>query len=83
VRNRLLAGLTGGLLVVEAGVRSGTRVAAAAAAAIRRPPRHFPDQLGSSQSWGCHQLIRDGAATLVTSATDALATLEPTTALFG
>jgi predicted Rossmann fold nucleotide-binding protein DprA/Smf involved in DNA uptake len=79
LRSRLLSALTGGLLVVEAGLRSGAR-AAATATAIGRPVVALPGPVGPPWSDRCHQLIRDGVATLVTSAADVLAAIEPSTA---
>ena len=77
MRTRLAAALTGGVLVIEAGLRSGARAAAATATTIGRPVMALPGPVGSSQSQGCHQLIRDGVATLVTSTADVVGTLEP------
>lgn len=61
VRNRLLAGLAAGTLVVEAGVRSGAQRTAADARALGRLVLAVPGPVTSGLSAGCHQLIRAGA----------------------
>jgi DNA processing protein len=71
VRNRLLAGLTGGTLVVEAGIRSGAQRTAGDARALGRLVMAVPGPVTSGLSAGCHQLIRAGA-TLVSRADEAL-----------
>ncbi|SHG08872.1 DNA-processing protein DprA [Streptoalloteichus hindustanus] len=65
VRNRLIAGLTEGTVVVEAGVRSGSRNTAATARALGRVVMAVPGPVTSAMSVGCHALIRDEAALLV------------------
>jgi DNA processing protein len=71
VRNRLIAGLAGGTVVVEAGLRSGAQRTAADARALGRPVMAVPGPVTSGLSAGCHRLIRDGA-TLVTRAEEVL-----------
>jgi DNA processing protein len=66
VRNRLIAALTAGTVMVEAGVRSGARRTAAAAAALGRVVMAVPGPVTSASSAGCHLLLRDGQAVLVT-----------------
>ncbi len=61
VRNRLIAALGGGTLVVEAGVRSGAQRTAADALALGRPLMAVPGPITSGLSDGCHRLIREGA----------------------
>lgn len=65
-RNRLIAALTPGTLVVEAGLRSGSRSTATAAARLGRLLAAVPGPVTSPASAGPHQLIREGGATLVT-----------------
>ncbi len=67
VRNRLIAGLAAGTLVVEAGLRSGAQRTAADARALGRIVMALPGPVTSGLSAGCHRLIRDGAL-LVTRA---------------
>jgi DNA processing protein len=70
VRNRLIAALAAGVVVVEAGRRSGTRNTAATAAALGRLVMAVPGPVGSAMSIGCHELVRTGEATLVTTVAD-------------
>ncbi|MGH3963157.1 MAG: DNA-processing protein DprA [Pseudonocardiaceae bacterium] len=66
VRNRLIAGLATGTVVVEAGVRSGARRTATAAAALGRIVMAVPGPITSALSVGCHLLVREEQAVLVT-----------------
>ncbi|GAA3577753.1 DNA-processing protein DprA [Amycolatopsis ultiminotia] len=75
VRNRLIAGLTDGTVVVEAGVRSGARNTATTAGALGKAVMALPGPAHSGNSAGCHALIRDCKATLVTTADEVLETV--------
>jgi DNA processing protein len=66
VRNRLIAAFAAGTVVVEAGVRSGARRTATAAAALGRVVMAVPGPVTSALSIGCHLLVRDEQAVLVT-----------------
>lgn len=70
-RNRLIAALCHGTLVVEAAIRSGSLGTARQAAAFGREVFALPGSVHSPVSRGCHQLIRDGAQ-LVESAPEVL-----------
>jgi DNA processing protein len=71
-RNRLIAALTQGTVVVEAAVRSGALNTANWASRLNRVLLGVPGPITSAPSQGVHQLIRTGAAALVTSGADVL-----------
>ncbi|OQO90094.1 DNA protecting protein DprA [Saccharomonospora piscinae] len=75
VRNRLIAALTAGTVVVEAGRRSGARNTATTAGLLGKVVMAVPGPVGSALSVGCHHLVRESQATLVTSAADVLETV--------
>lgn len=75
VRNRLIAALTEGTVVVEAGRRSGARNTAGTAEALGKVVMAMPGPVSSGMSAGCHALIRDGQATLVTSVDEVVETV--------
>ncbi len=82
MRNRIIAGLSAAVLVVEAKEKSGTRITANYAAEYGRDVLAVPGAIFSANSWTPHSLIRDGAAA-VTSAHevfDALGLQRPTVA---
>lgn len=71
-RNRLIAALTTGTVVVEAALRSGALNTANWADRLSRLVMGVPGPVTSAPSQGVHQLIRSGAATLVTSGAEVL-----------
>jgi DNA protecting protein DprA len=71
-RNRLIAALSKATLVVEAAFRSGSLRTARDAAELLRPVMAIPGPINSPQSEGCHRLIGERAAEIVTSVADAV-----------
>ena len=72
VRNRLIAALTRGTVVVEAAARSGAQATANRAAALGKVVMAVPGPVTSAMSVGCHELLRDPerGAVLVTTASE-------------
>jgi DNA processing protein len=77
VRNRAIAALACGTVIVEAGERSGALNTARHAADLGRPLMAVPGPVTSAQSAGCHRIIREWGATLVTRAADVIEMLSP------
>ena len=69
-RNRLIAAMTGGTVVVEAALRSGALNTAGWASEQGRAVLAVPGPVTSAMSAGCHDVVRRGAATLVTDAAE-------------
>ena len=69
VRNRVIAALTRGTVVIEAALRSGSLSTARAAQELNRPVVGTPGPITSSLSSGVHQILRNGAV-VVTSAAE-------------
>ncbi|WP_241489370.1 DNA-processing protein DprA [Leucobacter celer] len=70
-RNRSIAALARATLVTEAGVRSGSLNTAGHAAELGRPLGAVPGPVTSAASAGCHRLLREYGATLVTNGAEA------------
>jgi DNA processing protein len=75
-RNRIIAGMSMGLLVVEAPLRSGALITARLANEMGRTVFAVPGRMDDSRSEGCNRLIRDGAV-MVTGVDDIFRELNP------
>lgn len=72
-RNRLIAAMSGAVLVVEARWRSGAQNTAGHALGLGREVGVVPGPVTSPQSAGCHRLLRESPAVVVTDLEEALA----------
>ena len=75
-RNRIIAGIAAGTVVIEAAPKSGSLITARYAADYGREVMAIPGSPLDPRAQGCNQLIRDGA-TLVQSAEDVLEAVRP------
>jgi DNA processing protein len=72
IRNRLIAALSSGTVVVEAGARSGVFSTVQRARGLQRPVMGVPGPVTSAQSAGCHRLLQREGVQLITGVQDVL-----------
>ena len=77
VRNRLIAALSQGTIVVEAAMRSGSLRTAFDAAELHRYVMGVPGAITSPMSAGVHRLISENVANLITQVEDVIALISP------
>jgi DNA processing protein len=77
IRNRLIAALSKGTIVVEAAYRSGSLRTARDAAEIFRPVMAIPGPINVPTSEGCHKLISERCAELVSSVSEVMELVNP------
>ncbi len=75
IRNRLIAALCSGVVVVEAGVRGGAFSTVRRALELGRAVMAVPGPITSAQSAGCHRLLQEEDVRLVTCVEDVLETV--------
>ena len=69
-RNRIVAGITDATIIIESAVKGGALVTANIANSYGRDCFTFPGRIDDVASAGCHRLIRNNQAALITSAAD-------------
>ena len=77
IRNRLIAAASRGTVVVEAALRSGALSTAKHAVDLCRPLMAVPGPVTSRLSAGCHEIIRNRGASLVTDVQDVVELISP------
>ena len=71
-RNRIVAGISDAIVVIESGIKGGSLITAELANGYNKDVFAFPGRTDDSKSEGCNYLIRNNKATLINSASDLL-----------
>lgn len=71
-RNRIVAGMSDAILVIESGLKGGSLITAELANSYNKDVFAFPGRVNDSRSEGCNYLIKNNKAAMVTSAKDIL-----------
>lgn len=71
-RNRIVAGISDAIVVVESGIKGGSLITAELANGYNKDVFAFPGRAGDTKSEGCNYLIKNNKAALITSASDLL-----------
>lgn len=69
-RNRIVAGMSDAVIVIETGIKGGSMITAELANGYHRDVFAFPGRVNDVKSEGCHYLIQNNKASLITSADD-------------
>jgi DNA processing protein len=69
-RNRIVAGISDAIVVIESGLKGGSLITAELANGYNKDVFAFPGRAGDTKSEGCNYLIRNNKAALITSAED-------------
>lgn len=71
-RNRIVAGISDAVIVIESGIKGGSLITAELANGYNKDVFAFPGRINDSKSEGCNYLIKNNKAALITSANDVL-----------
>ena len=71
-RNRIVAGISDAIVVIESGIKGGSLITAELANGYNKDVFAFPGRAGDTKSEGCNYLIKNNKAALITSAEDLL-----------
>jgi DNA processing protein len=71
-RNRIVAGISDAIIVIESGIKGGSLITAELANGYNKDVFAFPGRADDTKSEGCNYLIKNNKAALITSANDLL-----------
>jgi DNA processing protein len=75
-RNRIVAGMSDAVIVIETGLKGGSLITADLANGYNKDVFAVPGRITEHKSAGCHELIRNNKAQLITSATELVDTMQ-------